>query len=389
MNILIVTSSISQGGITQFAVNLANYLAENNIVTLAYTTIDNQSAYKKISEKIRCVSYCAASQKKMMLSVIRHGWIIHALKIKFRNHKKVSPIKSIQRIQYARAEQTQLPIELKKHFDIAISTAEFFCNNLVAMNIEADKKIAWIHPDYKALKTDVEFDRKLLETFDAVAVVSKTNCNNMKEMLPSIKDRIVHIPNLMDFRNIEELAKEKPAEYGQTKGIRIITVCRLDNSSKRVDRIVEICRCLKEKKVEFQWYVVGDGGDRRKIEELIKKRNVQSCLTLLGGKENPYPYIKFADVFILTSQYEGRPIAVDEALILGCPVIVTNYASAKEQVDPRWGAIVENDDKKCIDEMVQLLSSNKIVKWKEKIIDCDLENDIIKEFKNSISKYVL
>ena len=341
-----------------------------------------------LSKSIKCISYAPASQLKTVLDMVRRGWIKNAIELKCRNHKQVSPIRSIQRVQFSRAKQTDLPDELKREFDIAISTAEFFCNNVVAMKIKAKKKVAWIHPDYKALNVDVEFDREVLDKFDLIAVVSKSNQLHVSEMMPDIKEKVVYIPNLLNFNEIKKLSKKEPSEYYVKQGLRVVTVCRLDNSSKRLDRIVEICRCLKEKGVNFQWYIIGSGDDEKMIRRLIIENKIENCLFLLGGRENPYPYIKYADVFVMTSQYEGRPIAVDEALFLRCPVIVTNYSSAVEQVDLRWGAIVENTDEKCIDEIVRLLDSHKIVQWKEQIVNCDLENDITKEFQNRISKYI-
>ena len=91
------------------------------------------------------------------------------------------------------------------------------------------------------------------------------------------------------------------------------------------------------------------------MSSLIESEGLQSDITMLGNRDNPYPYVKYADLFALTSQFEGRPLAVDEAIALGCPVIVTNYTSAKEQVKPEYGFVIENDDQTIAEEFCSKL----------------------------------
>lgn len=388
MKILLVTMSLTQGGITQFTINIANYLAQNHDVTLAYTCVKNETAFGCLNKCIKCIKYKEACNKVTLRYMLKRGWIGDVIKLKLRNRLKISPIKSVQRVSYARAKMTKIPNELSEPFDIAISTAEFFCNDLVSMKIIADKKIAWIHPDYKKMDPDVLFDRKVLDSFDFISVVSKSNREQMIEMMPDAKERIVYIPNLMSFDEIKRRAEKRPLEYRGENKLKIVTVCRLDNSSKRLDRVIAICRKLKEKRMDFKWYIVGSGGDEKKVSQWIKKNKIDDCLILLGGKENPYPYIKYADLFVLTSQYEGRPIAVDEALLLKCPVIVTNYTAAKEQVSEDCGSIVPNKDEDCIDAVVQLIQSDSICKWKQSIQKFDIENMILSEFERNICRII-
>ena len=80
----------------------------------------------------------------------------------------------------------------------------------------------------------------------------------------------------------------------------------------------------------------------RKIKNLIEKKNLENHFKLLGFKENPYPYIKHADIYVQPSRYEGKSIAIDEAKILNKPIIVTNFETAKDQInDGMNGIIVE------------------------------------------------
>lgn len=78
--------------------------------------------------------------------------------------------------------------------------------------------------------------------------------------------------------------------------------------------------------------MVGYGGDEEIIRKLIEENNFQESFILLGKKFNPYPYMKKCDLYVQPSRYEGKAVTVGEAQILGKPVMITNYTTAKSQV---------------------------------------------------------
>lgn len=95
----------------------------------------------------------------------------------------------------------------------------------------------------------------------------------------------------------------------------------------------------------FKWYIIGDGEDKEKLLKLVKENGLEDIFILLGARDNPYPYMKNANLFVLQSYYEGRPLVVDEAMIVGTPVLITNYSSSNEQVsDGVYGYIVKNEE---------------------------------------------
>ena len=104
-------------------------------------------------------------------------------------------------------------------------------------------------------------------------------------------------------------------------------------------------------------YVIGDGPEKEKLQELIKKEKVDETFNLLGKKENPYPYIKNADYFCLLSQFEGYGMVLEEAKILGKPIIITNTA-AREAVENYENAkIVENTEQGIYDGIKEIIKN--------------------------------
>ena len=124
------------------------------------------------------------------------------------------------------------------------------------------------------------------------------------------------------------------------------------------------------------WYVIGDGPDYEKMKMMVKQKQLEDIVIMLGKKDNPLPLEKLCDCFILPSRYEGKPMAVTEAMMLGLPAIVTNYASAEEQISQGIdGVIFDNSDEGCIDLVKYLIeNSDKIIQMKKNTLDRDYSN---------------
>lgn len=88
---------------------------------------------------------------------------------------------------------------------------------------------------------------------------------------------------------------------------------------------------------------------------------MQEFVTILGRKENPYPYIKACDCYVQPSRYEGYAVSVKEAQLLGRPVIITNYPTAGSQIrDGVDGIIVPMENKPCADTIIGFLRNPEI-----------------------------
>ena len=119
------------------------------------------------------------------------------------------------------------------------------------------------------------------------------------------------------------------------KVYNFVTVGRLDKE-KNFGRILDICKCLSADKIDYIWYVIGDGPLRESIEKQINRLNLQENVILLGRLENPYPVMKQCDIFVLLSDYEGTPVTIDEAVVLDLPIISTPVGGIPEQLS-RYG----------------------------------------------------
>ena len=300
------------------------------------------------------------------------------LKIVLRKKNAIPKYSSIQRVAYIDAENIYIT---DQKYDVAISTAEGFCNAVVANNIVADKKIGWIHPDMKSLGLDIRKGTSILNKYDYIVSVSQSGCTTLKAFFPNERKKIVHIDNMIDSDYIRMKSMIRIDDmYNAVNGRTLVTVCRIANESKRLDRIVSIADNLKEQHFNFKWYIIGDGPDYNMLDSLIKSKSLTDKVILLGARNNPFPYIKKADYFVLTSQYEGKPVVVEEAKVLHTPIIVTNYSSARNQVTEKLGIVVDNSDENLIEQMSDVIKSDCLLeKLRKSNASYNYDNTLIKE----------
>lgn len=263
-----------------------------------------------------------------------------------------------------------LPKVNNGHYDIAISflTPHY----IVSEKVNADKKIAWIHTDYSTIELDVKSELAMWSKFDNIVSISDDVTRAFLSTFPSLENKIVKIENILSKDFIEEQADLFNVKNEMTDdSVKLLSIGRFCEA-KNFDNVPEIASIIKSKGVDFKWYIIGYGADENLIKSKIAQYNMENTVIILGKKENPYPYIKACDIYVQPSRYEGKCVAVREAQILNKPIIITNYASSKSQLQDGFdGVIVPMDNQGC---------ANGIVKV---IYDKDLQNQLIENTKKA------
>lgn len=240
-----------------------------------------------------------------------------------------------------------------QEYDVAIAASELLPTYYVAKKVKARKKVTWLHPRFDYLQMQLDIERKYLDEIDEIVTVGYDCQKALQQLFPEYKNKVVLIPNRVDAEKIRKKGQEEIKEKWPQNCHRIVSVCRLDNSSKRIDRMVKVAALLKTKGEAFDWWIVGDGNARAYTEKLIDLYDVKDCFRLLGKRENPYPYVASADVLVITSQYEGFPIVAQEAAALGVPIIATQCITWEQCSSTDKIVSVSNDDKTVVGEMCQ------------------------------------
>lgn len=221
--------------------------------------------------------------------------------------------------------------KLDKEYDVAISY--LWPHYFVAEKVKAKTKIAWIHTDYSTIETDIKMDLKMWNKFDYIMAVSEECKNAFLKKYPSLHNKVKVMENITSPDFIRRMSEEKvDDDISKDNSFKLLSVARLSHA-KGIDNAVRALRVLHDRGfTNIKWYVVGYGGDEAMIKELIAENKLKDSFILLGKKTNPYPYMKACDIYVQPSRYEGKAVTVGEAQILGKPVIITNYTTAKSQV---------------------------------------------------------
>lgn len=288
--------------------------------------------------------------------------------------------------QYLEMKDVDFYRDIEEEYDVAIAFLEGQQCKYVANHVKAKRKIAWIHIDYKASGFRPEYDIDSMRKFDSIVTVSEQCLKSYQEAFPELADRCVYIENILSKERLCMLAqKESNGLNLRSEDIKLVSTCRISFSAKGLDRAVRAISCAhKEGIVNFerlQWYIVGAGNDFEALKNLIEAEGLERQIHLLGMKTNPYPYLKGMDLFFLPSIWEGKPMAVTEAQILGLPALVTHYSSADEQIrDGVDGMVVDNSEEGVYQGIKFILEHpEKIAEWKANVVAHDYSN--IEEIK--------
>ncbi|MED0904735.1 glycosyl transferase [Bacillus cereus] len=245
---------------------------------------------------------------------------------------------------------------VSKKYDVAIGYLEknpvYFCID----KVNANKKIGFIHTDYDKLGMDPNIDRGYFRSLDHIVTVSEECANVLKQRFSIYNDKIGVIHNIVSPSTINKMSQEKVDL--ERKGVKLVSVGRLSHE-KGFDLAIEACKNLVGDGYEIKWYIIGEGEGRGKLEKMIEENHLQDHFLLLGLKENPYPYIREADIYVQPSRFEGKSIAIDEAKILHKPIVVTNFSTAKDQIKNEENGLIIDMDAHSLSEGIKKLIHNE------------------------------
>ena len=270
---------------------------------------------------------------------------------------------------------------IKKQYDLAINYTTI-CKDTILECIKtpAKKRILWIHTDIDLLMKESHRKRKLIKLlnnkysfYDKFVMVSNGIYNSFPKKWLLNKDYAI-IPNILDTKKIDEKLKEPTDINIDKKLLNIVCVARLD-PVKQIDIIIKYLYELKKVRTDFHFYIIGDGPERKKLEKLTTKYNLNDNISFLGYRKNPYAIMKDMDAFVLPSRYEGQGIVFLEAAYLGLDIIMPKH------LEDFVGINIKGSD-----NILRSLMNLKKKKKKEKYNLDNYNKEIIDKFNNLLTE---
>lgn len=354
--ILFSAYSLDVGGIETALVTLLKYLVKDFDITLVLEK--KQGIFlEDLSKEIKVITYTPSS--------IKFGIIRKAINF---------------------VKQSIFKIKYKNKFDFSADFATYSMPASFVARVASKNNAIWIHNNYMNFyDNDIIQYRKFfnslkIKDFKKIVFVSDLDKKVFIAQFPELVKNTVVCNNLIDYEKIENLSNEEipeddlqkiygnnymnnshvdrklniQAESNKEKCPIFINVGRHDEKQKKISRILEATEKLNKQGYKFKVLLIGKGTNSKDYEKIIKEKKLDNII-MLGAKKNPYPYFKLSDCFLLSSQFEGYPVVFVESQILGLPIITTNVSDSKEDIDGKYGKVVDNSSKGVYKGMKEFL----------------------------------
>lgn len=379
--ILVVQGSLQAGGAEKATVSFLNTLPQERYEVDLMLSSRTGLFYKQVPEWVNIIDApypfnCLAHKPVDWRFYIKHSpfmWVKKVIRTYIAKHQsKFHLIQSLWK-QW----RDDIPV-FDKEYDIAYGGQEGCANYYIIDKVKAKRKILWIHTDYEKLKYVDDFDRTYFKRASVVATMSPKARDILQKHFPESADHIWFLENITNGSMIRKMAAEEfnDDRFKLVEGVNLVSVGRL-SLPKNFGRAVRVASVLKKRGVVFHWTIVGEGPLRSTLESQAKELGVDDVVSFIGLRSNPYQYVSKSDILVVTSDYEGRSIAIDESLVLGIPVITTNYPTAKDAVvDGETGLICDMTPEAIADAVMRLESDKSLYAHICQSLECKKDGNV-------------
>lgn len=247
-----------------------------------------------------------------------------------------------------------------KQYDIEFAAIHGFMDEILNSPLKSSKKLMWIHNDLTQVEGYTKDKIRRFFNYDKVMVISEKIKKTFEDLAvsPEEKSKIVRIYNPLDTQEILTKAEKNMEHYQLDNSIPSFISVGTVFPQKGFDRLLQVHKRLLDEGLVHQLLIVGDGYDFENIKKLKSDLKLDNTATMLGFTDNPYPYFKKADFYILSSRYEGFPTVLFEAMTLKKNIIATDVSGVKEMLNNgKFGLIIENSENGIYNGMKQALTN--------------------------------
>ena len=328
-DLLFASYSMDIGGIEKALLNLVN----------------------RIDLKEYRVTVVLEEKKGVFLDKMNRNIIVKEVKVS--NYKDAIIRKTIN---FSRKLWFKILNYMKYDFSCCYTTYSYSSSKIALMSSE--NTAFYVHNDYRTIYPIDEdfyefFNTRNIEDYKTIIFVSN---ENKKGFIEKYKDLDYKCMVFNNFINTEEIRKQSEEDmeekvHKNKDHILLMFVGRLDDAAKKISRQIHLVKEIPN----IDLWIVGDGPDREKYEQEVKKYKLEDRITFFGKKTNPFPYMKEADYIILTSDYEGFPVTYLEAITLH-KNIITTFPTSDEAIDiKKIGYVISKDEKEMVSEVKEII----------------------------------
>lgn len=343
--VLIGNDMFHGGGVENVMQTMSQYFIDKGYdVTIIASPLEGQNIYDYYDSRVHFIRNRMRIKKYPMLSFAH---FINCVVCKVHNVFKKVQIRFL-------------------HYDVVIALKEGITTKDL-VHTKARIKLAWFHCDHrdpdnilmlKEVFPSFKKELKCMSFYDKVVCVSKATKDSIIETIGDPGNLYVAY-NPINWKRIIEQSKEASSFIKNPQKPLVVAVGRL-HKVKNYPLMLKAAK-LAHEKVDFDIWIIGEGNQRNLLEEFVREKGL-SFVRFLGMIDNPYTIIKQADFLINTSSSESYGIAIQEAFILGIPVLAVKSPGIVECFNTDYGMIVENSKEDVAKAIISMLQNDSILK---------------------------
>lgn len=239
------------------------------------------------------------------------------------------------------------------HYDLALI---FGGEPGFARRVDATTSAVWIHTDWSFFHPITWLARLQFRGLPRIVNVSEDAKRAFDAIVPPHPPtQSLVIENVLSPRWIHERAtcyRVQPFD-----GIKLLTVGRV-SPPKNPPRALATARELARRGIRFKWYFVGGGESLAALQRLHAQSDLGDAFVIAGATDNPYPYYTWCDIYVCTSDYEGKSVSVREAQIFAKPCIITRFPTSSSQLEDGVDGLIVDCDPIALADAIQDLAAN-------------------------------
>lgn len=255
-------------------------------------------------------------------------------------------------------------LHIKDDYDIECAYLEAGSTKVLAASTNKKaKKLAWVHCDLKKAMSNpeafVEKTKPYYAKFDKVVCVSQNVRDSFAELFgDTVPTEVIY--NTIDDGEIKAKSEEELPDGINKHRFTVLAVGRL-SAPKKYLRMLKAHKRLLDEGFEHDLWIVGEGPERAELEKYIADNRLEASAKLVGFSDNPYCFMKEADLLACSSDYEGFSTFVTEGVILGKPTVTTDCGGMREILgDSEYGLITELSDDGLYEGMKKMLGDEQL-----------------------------
>lgn len=279
-------------------------------------------------------------------------------------------------VYYHMTPRTFHRLFIHKHPDVVVAFIEGYATRLAAGYPNDVKKLAWLHIELENFHWTKVAYRSHMDEQTCYHTMNRIVCvaNQVKEQVDrmfGVADKTIVVHNPIDRDLILRSAQVSLPKQLMRKPfpVRLVSVGTL-NERKAHDRLLHIVKRLRDEGTDVELWILGEGEKRQELERYIADNHLADRITLLGFQENPFCYVKAADIYVCPSRAEGYNTAITEAFVLGKAVVSTECSGVKEQLGEHndYGICTANDEESLYQGICQMLHPETLAHYSRQAV---------------------